>query len=357
MSSPSKGEDDSYSRVSAATLKKRRLRASTDKASISTIREDAQDTNLNKICKHLEGDPSLQMLVLHMLQKGALQHTAKGTVAEKSVATSSSKFQLLSIENWAASLHDFSPLRFNRGILMKLSKAHLCQIGCFTGCLEPGPAIASRSLKCITSLMLTRSIDMFKSRRPKVDINELGKHCWSDENQKKINVQHDWTKAGVFEIKMPIQSEVDREIDKSKALILHISSGKSTALPPELYGLEAHDNYLVTLAVFKTKLADVLVIRVFESAQAVLPKPFWLKRIPGSRLAPSPDGKGSDLEEAGASLLSFQQPMAPLQNAGSPKAPDGTGNSEPKGLTFLQPPMEAYVHMCLLVALGCVFAC
>ena len=329
MSSPSKSwEDDSYSRVSAATLKKRRLRASTDKASIANIREDAQDTNLNQICKHLEGDPSLQMLVLHMLQKGSLKHTAKGNAAEKNVAPSSNKFQLLSIENWADILHDFDPLHFDRGILMKLSKAHLCQIGCFSGCLEPGSAIVSRSLKCITSLMLTRSIDMLKSRYLKVDITELGKHCGSDENQKKITVQHDWTKAGVFEIMMPIQSEVDREIDKPKALIVHIASGKSTPLPPELYGLEIHDNYLETLAVFRTKLADILVIRVFESAHAVLPKPFWLKRIPDSRLASSSDGKGSDSEEAGASLKSLEKAVAPLQDAVSPKAPDGTGNSE-----------------------------
>lgn len=340
MSSP-RGSEAGASKCTALSMattgakRRRKKTIENDKASIAAIKEDAEDKHLEEICEHLRGNPSLQMLVLHMLEKGTLQKSAADKEGEAKAAQSANKFQLLSAENWVDILCHFDGKFFQKQVLMKLSKSQLCQIGCFAGCILPASAIISRELKSIASLMVTRSVDILKNRYLEIDMDGLAKMC-SEEQFKVKDVNLDWSTVGVFKVKEVTvigKDDDGNQIEHKEIHIAHMSSGKSTPLPSELHGLPIHENYLETKALFKTKLADIPVKRVFDEAKVQIPEPFWLKRIPDARVSvgSSEKSEGSASTLGGPSLSSLAVVGTPPRAAPktSPKPPKGSGGSVP----------------------------
>eukprot|EP00971_Amphidinium_carterae_P028772 566315-Amphidinium_carterae.1 len=102
------------------------------------MREEAEDSNLDKVAGHLRGKPKLLAFVLYLLDSGKLQaQLAKQAPQEPSVANSTNKWNQLTVNNWSEILACIDPVRFPKAKCQKLRVLELCKLGCFIAGVEP----------------------------------------------------------------------------------------------------------------------------------------------------------------------------------------------------------------------------
>jgi hypothetical protein len=234
-------------------------------ANIDDIRDDVEDENKEKIWSYLKGNLDMQTMILKMLERGSLVKKQKKVLLEKMIASSTNKYNLFSVENWADVLSGLDPDHFERDTLMLCSKSFLVKTGCYVGLLDPGSAPPSRKISLIVAHLKCRERDFGKGRYKDIRIE-------ANEEKDGITKQHNFDEDGGC-------YKIVKESD-GVGKIVHVGSGLEVRLDDkDLLDAKVSKNHSDNEACIKGKYSDPIIRRIFELGGVHLPKLFWLKKI------------------------------------------------------------------------------
>eukprot|EP00971_Amphidinium_carterae_P351359 6492073-Amphidinium_carterae.4 len=295
------------SAAASVSLRVKRKRSSGALTSIQQVKDDAEEMMLGKILAHLRGKEALQIWVLHMLEKGALQkQCCVQDATDRVVSQSNNKFQLLTIVDWCEILEIVDANIFGKDLTKCASKQQLIEYGCFVAGLDAGSALPARKIQLIGNFMKARAADHFGRRHECLQL-----HAEGPEHKQKIQ-QQSWHLQGVFKQETRPVTQADGAASM-QTLLVHVSSGASVPWPTEV-ALDAiiEKNYVESEALFKTPLADIAVTRCFKMRDVAIPTVFWMRRIreePKSEGRPLPALLDSSPSTAGAASSPVQSSM------------------------------------------------
>eukprot|EP00971_Amphidinium_carterae_P173129 3432402-Amphidinium_carterae.1 len=208
-------------------MRVKRKRSSGALNSIQQLKDDAEEMMLNKILAHLKGKESLQMWVLHMLEKGALQKQCQvSDPGDRSVSQSNNKFNLITIQDWSEVLEVVDPLIFSKELTKSATKQQLVEYGSFVAGIDASSALPSRKVKVVGNFMKTRAQDLFGNRHQSLQLVTQG-----PDHKRKL-VQQVWAQNGVFkQERMVVRNEDGTE--ETQAMLVHVCSGARVPWPAE----------------------------------------------------------------------------------------------------------------------------
>ena len=290
--------DDGKSTMSCRTSRGGSKRAKCEKGA-DAGRFNAENEMLEEITERLTGKLDWQILVLRQLKKGTFdKKEEKASGSEAMICSSTNKFNMMSISNWAAVLSQVDPVFFEKSSLEKAPKSWLCKTGCFAAMIDPTSAITSRKPSAIAAFMKARAEDMTAKRylNVKMDFNE---------EEGKFDELEDYSENGCFQT---LPHEDIAVVDKVK--IAHVGSGVFVVVPKSMWAddtLKLHDNHQETLTHIKTAYDDVKVAKIFLKQGVRLPALHWTKKNPptGDSPGPAPGAPaGTDGDDGGDSQAS-----------------------------------------------------
>eukprot|EP00971_Amphidinium_carterae_P233558 4635104-Amphidinium_carterae.1 len=323
--------------------------------SIAAVKAEAEEEILNKIVAHLRGSESLQLWVLHMLDKGILQKQASGTAekTERMVSQSNNKFNLMSHQDWIDVLAVASPDTFPKEITKSGTKWQLQEYGCYMGGIDPSSAIPSRKVSVIGQFLQSRATDVLSGRHSSLTLVTSG-----PEHKPKL-VQHPWCSNGVFQ-QLVVDEPIAEGGTEKKVYLQHRATGKSVAWPDTVpTSLAIDKNYVESEAVFHCKLADVSLTRCFKEAGVELPQAWWMRRMKetmpaeGESTLATP-GAGSRDGQGSSPAVTSQDGVASERSSPAPVVaapPPGMG-----GLVLQKTNTSAHFKSSLLCT-ACIVAC
>lgn len=324
-----KALSDGASDASSVIAQRKRARRSTGSGSqqLGDIILQAEEENMECIRTHLAGKMDLQSLVIHMLEKGSLvKQRQKVELKEPMAATSTNKFNLLSVENWADILTMFDGIHFDKEVLMTVAKKDLCKVGCMIAGIDPTSALISRKLKVIAKLMKKRASDTYNDMYLRVKFEK------PENSEQRSPHSFDSNGMGIFDVQL---NEA-----KTKGKIIHVGTKQEVDMPKEMikHGEgKVYNNYSEQVACFKGEYSDPPIIKVFEKAGKTLPKLFWIKKI--GDYATTSELLGEDL---GAAVEGTRPPRHAEGSAHRPSTEDTAlgshGPAPPAGEGGADPP-------------------
>ena len=324
---PSDGASDASSVIIARPKRARRSLGSGSQQHVGDIIMQAEEENLECIRTHLAGKMDLQSLVIHMLEKGSLKQKQKVEPKEPMAATSTNKFNLLSVENWADVLTMFDGIHFDKEVLMAVAKKDLCKVGCMIAGIDPTSALISRKLKVVAKFMKKRATEIYSDLYLRVKFER------PENSEQRSPHDFDSNGMGIFDVQL---NEA-----KTKGKIIHVGTKQEVDMPKEMikHGEgKVYNNYSEQAACFKGEYSDPPIIKVFEKAGKTLPKLFWIKKI--GDYATTSELLGEDLGAAVEGTRPPQQqhaegsahrPSTEVTALGShgPAPPAGEGGADP----------------------------
>ena len=190
-------------------------------------------------------------------------------------SSSTNKYSMLSIDNWATVLVEVDEDHFKHDALVLHPKAFLCKLGCWVANLDPTSALVSRKLLVIGRFMAGRSKEL--GDRYKI----VQFHV--DAEQEKFRRCHGFDEdGGSFYSKWADEA-------KTSGTLVHRGTGLEVPIPKEFLGQEIKivSNHQDDLASLKGEFSDPKIQRVFEKAGITLPKLHYQKKITDSMPPPS----------------------------------------------------------------------